>query len=78
MKVASFMPAVTQMIYDMNLQIHLDGITFECPKIALDEKQVAVRCVMEDREYTSDEINTLFSNSKATGESLYFVNESVL
>lgn len=78
MKVASFMPAVTQMIYDMNLQNHLDGITFECPKIALDEKQVAVRCVMEDKEYTSDEINTLFSKSKATGESLYYVDEDVL
>jgi len=78
MKVASFMPAVTQMIYDMNLQEYLDGITFECPKVALDEKQVAVRCVLEDKEYTSDEINTLFSQSKVTGESLYFVNEPVL
>ena len=78
MKVASFMPAVTQMIYDMNLQDSLDGITFECPQVALDEKQVAVRCVLEDKDYSSDEINTLFSESKATGESLYFVNEPVL
>ena len=78
MKVASFLPAVTQMIYDMGLQDQLCGITFECPKVALNEKPVMVRCVMEGKSYTSDEINTLFSESKATGESLYYVDEEVL
>lgn len=78
MKVASFMPAVTQMIYDMNLQEFLDGITFECPKIALNEKQVAVNCTLENKALSSDEINTIFSESKASGESLYFVNETIL
>lgn len=78
MKVSSFLPAITQMIYDMGLQDSLDGITFECPKIALSEKTRVVRCVMEGKNYTSDEINTLFSNSKRTGESLYFVDEAEL
>ncbi len=66
------------MIYDMNLQDSLEGITFECPAVALAEKQPVVRCVMEGKNYTSDEINTLFSNSKATGESLYYVEEALL
>ena len=66
------------MIYDMGLQDSLDGITFECPQIALSEKTRVVRCVMEGKNYTSDEINTLFSNSKKTGESLYFVDEPEL
>ncbi len=78
MKVSSFMPAVTQMIYDMNLQKYLDGITFECPPMALAEKQVAVNCLLENKNYTSEEINRIFSESKATGESLYYVNEPVL
>ncbi|MDO3693363.1 ABC transporter substrate-binding protein [Wenyingzhuangia sp. chi5] len=78
MKVSSFMPAVTQIIYDLGLQNLLDGITFECPQIALKEKTPVVRCVLEGKNYTSDEINTLFSNSKATGESLYFVDEVAL
>ncbi len=30
MKVCSFLPAATQMIYGMNLQEHLCGVTFEC------------------------------------------------
>ena len=78
MKVSSFLPAITQMIYDMGLQDVLDGITFECPTKALEEKTRVVRCVMEGKNYTSDEINTLFSNSKKTGESLYFVDEEAL
>ncbi|MGY6648678.1 ABC transporter substrate-binding protein [Wenyingzhuangia sp. IMCC45574] len=78
MIVSSMMPAVTQMIYDMGLQHLLNGITFECPKIALDEKEVLVRCVLEDKEYSSQEINELFSESKRTGKSLYYVNEEVM
>ena len=39
MTACSFLPAATQMIYDMNLQHLLHGVTFECPAIALQEKQ---------------------------------------
>lgn len=78
MIVSSMMPAVTQMIYDMNLQHLLNGITFECPKQALVEKDILVRCVLEDKDYTSQEINTLFSESKRTGESLYYINEEIM
>lgn len=78
MVVSSFLPAVTQMIYDMGLQDHLEGITFECPAIALAEKTPVVRCVLEGKNYTSKEIDTLFSNSKKNGESLYYVEEGKL
>ncbi len=72
------MPAVTQMIYDMGLQEYLNGITFECPKIALAEKQVAVRYKLEGQVLTSEEINTIFSKTKAEGGTLYYVDEPVL
>ncbi|KJD33348.1 ABC transporter substrate-binding protein [Tamlana nanhaiensis] len=78
MTVSSFMPAVTQMIYDMGLQAHLEGITFECPAEALQEKQVAVRYKLEGKTLTSEEINTIFSETKAAGETLYYVDEPVL
>ncbi len=77
-KVCSFLPAVTQMLYDMGLQEHLHGVTFECPAIALLEKKVVVRCVLEGKDYTSQEIDTLFSESKRSGKSLYYVEEEVL
>lgn len=78
MKVASFMPAVTQMIYDMGLNEYLDGITFECPQVALNEKQIAVRYKLEGTVLTSEEINAIFSKTKAEGGTLYYVDEAVL
>jgi iron complex transport system substrate-binding protein len=78
MKACSFLPAVTQMIYDMNLQHKLYGVTFECPLIALQEKARVVRCVLEGKNYTSVEIDRIFSASKAQGKSLYYVDETEL
>lgn len=72
------MPAVTQMIYDMGLQDHLQGITFECPEIALNEKEVVVKYKLEGQNLTSEEINTIFSKTKAEGGTLYYVDEPVL
>jgi iron complex transport system substrate-binding protein len=74
----SFLPAATQMIYDMGLQHLLQGITFECPPQALAEKQKIVRCVMEGKNYSSAEIDKIFSASKAQGKSLYYVEEELL
>ena len=78
MKTCSFIPAVTQMIYDMGLESDLHGVTFECPKIALKEKERVVRYVLEGKNYSSKEIDIIFSSSKAEGRSLYYVDDVVL
>ncbi|MBN9299613.1 MAG: ABC transporter substrate-binding protein [Filimonas sp.] len=78
MKACSFLPAVTQMIYDMNLQHLLYGVTFECPAKALEEKSRVVRCVLEGKNYTSAEIDKIYSASKAEGKNLYYVDEALL
>jgi len=78
MKACSFLPAVTKMIYDMNLQDHLYGVTFECPAEALKEKPKLVRCVLENKQFSSTEIDRIFSASKAQGKSLYYVDEGLL
>jgi iron complex transport system substrate-binding protein len=78
MKACSFLPAATQMIYDMGLQHLLHGVTFECPAMARTEKSIVVRCVLEGKHYTSTEIDKIFSSSKAQGKSLYYVDESLL
>lgn len=77
-RVCSFLPAVTQMIYDMGLHDQLFGITFECPEQALKEKSPVVRCVLEGRDYSSAEIDTFFSASKKEGKKLYYVEEELL
>jgi iron complex transport system substrate-binding protein len=78
MKACSFLPAATQMIYDMGLDHLLHGITFECPPQALTEKTKIVRCVLEGKNLSSREIDTLFSASKREGKSLYYVDETAL
>lgn len=72
------MPAATQIIYDLGLQHLLHGVTFECPEVALQEKSRVVRCVLEGNNYSSQEIDRIFSASKAQGKSLYYVDEEVL
>lgn len=78
LKVCSFLPAVTQMMYDMGLEDHLYGITFECPPQALAEKSPVVRCIFEGKNYTSLEIDAFFSASKNKGKQLYYVDEALL
>ena len=78
MKACSFLPAATKMIYDMGLQDDLYGITFECPEEALAEKERVVRYVLEGNQYSSAEIDSIFSASKAQGKSLYYVDEDLL
>lgn len=78
MKACSFLPAVSQMIYDMGLQDLLYGVTFECPPIALAEKNKVVRYILEGKEYSSQEIDRIFSSSKRDGKSLYYVDEDLL
>jgi iron complex transport system substrate-binding protein len=64
MKVCSFLPAATRMIYDMGLQDLLYGVTFECPEEVLAEKPKIVRCIMEGKNYSSKEIDRVFSAAK--------------
>ena len=77
MKACSFLPAATKMIYDMGLQDLLYGVTFECPPEAA-EKPAVVRCMLEGKNYSSTEIDKIFSASKAQGKSLYYVEEDLL
>eukprot|EP01132_Coremiostelium_polycephalum_P020960 gene20960-24914_t len=77
MKIVSFLPAATKMIYDMGLQEHLYGVTFECPAEAAELPKI-VRCVLEGKNYSSIEIDRIFSASKAQGKSLYWVDQDLL
>lgn len=74
MKVCSFLPAATQMIYSMNLQEHLCGVTFEC----VSDQPKVVRSYIEGNNYTSEEIDRIVSQSKAQGKSLYYIDEELL
>ena len=78
MVACSFLPAATQMIYDMGLQHLLQGVTFECLAQSRQENDIVVRCVLEGNNYTSVEIDKIFSASKAQGKSLYYTEDDKL
>jgi len=78
MKACSFLPAATKMIYDMGLQDFLYGVTFECPEVALKDKPKLVRCILEGTQYSSAEIDKIFSANRAQGKNLYYVDEALL
>lgn len=61
----------------MGLQEYLCGVTFECPKEAADQPKI-VRCVLEGKNYSSIEIDRIFSAAKAQGKSLYWVDDELL
>ena len=74
MKVCSFLPAATSMIYQMNLEEFLCGVTFECHS----DKPKVVRSFLEGNNYTSLEIDKIVSESKQEGKSLYYIDEELL
>ncbi len=74
MKACSFLPAATSMIYQMGLEEHLYGVTFECHS----DRPKVVRSYIEGNSYTSAEIEKIVSESKQMGKGLYYVDEELL
>jgi len=74
MRACSFVPASTQMIYDLGLEDRLVGVTFECPS----DKPRVVRSRLEGTHLDSAAIDRLVSDAAAAGESLYHVDQTLL
>ncbi|NRB65146.1 MAG: ABC transporter substrate-binding protein, partial [Saprospiraceae bacterium] len=70
----SFLPAATEMIQHLGLEEYLMGVTFECPS----EKPKVVRSILEGNSYSSGEIESIVSESKSLGKSLYTIDEVLL
>ncbi|MDW8273176.1 MAG: ABC transporter substrate-binding protein [Chitinophagales bacterium] len=74
MKALSFLPAATDIIYQLGLDYLLYGVTFECPS----DKPKVVRSLLENQHLSSEEIDRVVAESKATGKCLYYVDEALL
>jgi iron complex transport system substrate-binding protein len=74
LKICSFLPAATSMIYEMGLENELMGVTFECPS----DKPKVVRSYLEGTNHSSKEIDQIVSQSKAQGKSLYYIDDALL
>ncbi len=78
-RIASFLPAATEMLYSLGLGDQVVGVTHECdyPK-ECKQKPVLVECVLNLEGLTMKEIDDAVSTRLKEGKSLYNVNEEKL
>ncbi len=74
MKVCSFVPAATSLMYEMGLEDLLYGVTFECPG----DRPRVVHSVLEGHTYSSAEIDQITTAAAREGRSLYTVDLDLL
>ncbi|MCH8298888.1 MAG: hypothetical protein IIA92_07670 [Chloroflexi bacterium] len=79
MRICSFLPSATEMVYDLGLQDQLFGVTHECdyPPEARNKPHV-VHSVFEGQEPTSGEISKVISERLAQGLGIYDIDEKLL
>jgi iron complex transport system substrate-binding protein len=79
MRIVSFLPSATEIVYSLGLGDQLAGVTHECdypPEVK--SKPVVVRSAIETKDLTSQEIDESVSRALKAGRSLYMVDEALL
>ena len=79
MRICSFLPSATEMVYNLGLQDQLYGVTHECdyPPEARNKPHV-VHSVFEGQEPTSGEISRVIAERLAQGLGIYDIDEKLL
>ena len=79
MRICSFLPSATEMVYDLGLQDQLYGVTHECDyPLEARNKPHVVHSVFEGQEPTSGEISKVISERLAQGLGIYDIDEKLL
>ena len=76
LKACSFLPAATQMLYDLSLAEQLCAVTFECPPCAKTKPKI-LRYRYEQQVLDSLRINEIFSDPAQRAD-LYWIDETLL
>ncbi len=79
MRICSFLPSATEMVYALGLQDQLYGVTFECdyPPDAR-TKPIVVRSVFDGQQPTSGEISRVIGERLQQGLGIYDINQELL
>jgi len=79
MRICSFLPSATEIVYELGLQDQLFGVTHECdfPADAPNKPHV-VRSVFEGTQPTSAEISRVISERLEEGLGIYEIDQEVL
>ena len=79
MRICSFLPSATEIVYQLGLQDQLFGVTHECdyPREARDKPWV-VRSVFDGMEPSSGEISRVISERLQEGLGIYDIDQEAL
>ncbi len=79
MRICSFLPSATEMVYALGLEDQLCGVTHECDfPMAAKDKPWVVRSVFDGTEPTSGEISKVISERLEQGLGIYDINQEVM
>ena len=79
MRICSFLPSATEIVFTVGLQDQLYGVTFECdyPPEAR-SKPIVVRSIFQDTQLSSGEINQTIAQRRKEGLGIYDIDQEVL
>lgn len=79
MRICSFLPSATEIVYALGLQDQLYGVTFECdyPPEAR-SKPIVVRSVFDGMQPSSAEISRIIGERLKEGLGIYEIDQEVL
>ena len=79
MRICSFLPSATEMVYDLGLQDQLYGVTHECDyPLEARNKPHVVHSVFEGQEPTSGEISKVIAERLAQGLGIYEIDAELI
>ncbi len=79
MRICCFQPGATEIIYALELQDQLYGVTAQCDyPVEAQTKPVIVRSVFDGTNPTSGEITEVISEKLRLGQGLYITDEAAL
>lgn len=79
MRICSFQPGATEIVYALGLQDQLYGVTAQCDyPVDARNKPVIVRSVFDGTSPSSGQISQIISEKLAQGQGLYLTDEAAL
>ncbi len=79
MRICSFLPSATEMVFSLGMGDRIYGVSHECdyPPEARDLPRI-VNSVFEDRYYSSSEIHEIIQGRLELGKGIYDIDEELL
>ena len=79
MRICSFLPSTTEIVYELGLGDNLVGVTHECnypPEVK--EKKIVIMSFLDHKKLSSKEIDDLVTKNAMEGKSTYLVDKEAL